>query len=460
MLFSSLTFLLGFLPLSLVIYNLNKNITYKNIVLFILSLGFYAWGEPKTLLLILIVILMNYYLGIKIEDNKTSKNILILGIILNGSLLFFFKYFNFFVNKILMLNKDLSSIILPLGISFYIFKLISYLSDIYTGKTKAERNMLNFANFVLMFPQFIAGPLVRYETIKDALANRETNIDDIAIGLRRFIFGLGKKIIIANQLAIISDKIFKSVPLNEMSTSLAWIGALVYTLQIYFDFSGYSDLAIGLGRMFGFKFLENFNYPYMASSVSDFWKRWHISLSSFFKDYIYIPLGGSRVSLARWILNIFVVWSFTGLWHGASWNFIFWGLYFGIMLVLEKFVLNKLLKNLVVIHRIITLLIIVIGWVLFNSSSASQIVSILSNMFILNGDFNLRLLNNLGILYLWPYVLFGFIGCTNLVKNTIEKIQTNKFGCIIIDTYLLVVLGISLVFLVNSSYNPFIYFKF
>ena len=246
MLFSSLTFLLGFLPLSLVIYNLNKNITYKNIVLFILSLGFYAWGEPKTLLLILIVILMNYYLGIKIEDNKTSKNILILGIILNGSLLFFFKYFNFFVNKILMLNKDLSSIILPLGISFYIFKLISYLSDIYTGKTKAERNMLNFANFVLMFPQFIAGPLVRYETIKDALANRETNIDDIAIGLRRFIFGLGKKIIIANQLAIISDKIFKSVPLNEMSTSLAWIGALVYTLQIYFDLFAllYCKLAI------------------------------------------------------------------------------------------------------------------------------------------------------------------------------------------------------------------------
>ena len=323
MLFSSLSFLLGFLPVSLILYFISKNRLYRNIILFVLSVSFYAWGEPKTLWLIIIVILFNYFIGIKIEE-KNNKSYLLIGITFNASLLFFFKYFNFFIVDLLHIRQEYLNIILPLGISFYTFKNISYLADIYNKKTKAEKNLLNFSNFVLMFPQFIAGPIVRYETIKEELVDRNENLQSFSDGLRRFIIGLGKKIIIANNLAIISDKIFYEVSLNELTTLLAWVGAISYTLQIYYDFSGYSDLAIGIAKMFGFNFEENFNYPYIAKTVQEFWRRWHISLSFWFRDYIYIPLGGSRVNTIRWIFNLFVVWALTGLWPGASFTFILW----------------------------------------------------------------------------------------------------------------------------------------
>ncbi len=458
MLFSSLSFLLGFLPVSVILYFVIKNRFYRNIILFILSVSFYAWGDPKTLWLILLVILFNYYLGVLIEE-KENKSYLLLGIIFNTALLFFYKYFNFFVIDLLSIRKEYFNIILPLGISFYTFKNISYLVDVYNKKVKAERNILNFGNFVLMFPQFIAGPIVRYETIKEQLINRNESIESFSNGLRRFVIGLGKKIIIANSLAIISDKIFKEVALNDLTTLLVWVGAISYTLQIYYDFSGYSDLAIGLGKMFGFDFEENFNYPYISKTVQDFWRRWHISLSFWFRDYIYIPLGGSRVSTVRWIINLLVVWSLTGLWHGANYTFILWGLYYGIILLIEKFILRKLLKNIPLLHQLITILVFIIGWVIFNSSSVTQVLYFIKNMFIPNGSFSLNALNNLGILYLWPYILIAIIGCGPYINKLMEKLNKSKFG-ILVDGYLFAVLVICLVLLVNSSYVTFLYFKF
>lgn len=459
MLFSSLSFLLGFLPVSLILYFISKNRLYRNIILFVLSVSFYAWGEPKTLWLIIIVILFNYFIGIKIEE-KNNKSYLLIGIIFNASLLFFFKYFNFFLVDLLQIRQEYLNIILPLGISFYTFKNISYLADIYNKKTKAEKNLLNFSNFVLMFPQFIAGPIVRYETIKNELVDRNENLQSFSNGLRRFIIGLGKKIIIANNLAIISDKIFYEVSLNELTTLLAWVGAISYTLQIYYDFSGYSDLAIGIAKMFGFNFEENFNYPYIAKTVQEFWRRWHISLSFWFRDYIYIPLGGSRVSTIRWIFNLFVVWALTGLWHGASFTFILWGLYFGIILLIEKFILKKLLKDIPIVHQILTILIFIIGWIIFNSNSIAQVLAFIKNMFIINGSFSLNALNNLGILYLWPYILIGLIGCTPIIANLLNKLNKKPVTGLMVDAYLFSILIISLILMVNSSYVTFIYFKF
>ena len=460
MLFSSLTFLFAFLPITLILYHIKNNRNYRNIILLIVSLIFYSWGEPKTIIIMIFAIIFNYFIAIKMEDSKNSKPYLIYSLIFNIGILFFFKYFNFFVEDVLMVKNFPLKIMLPIGISFYTFQIMSYVIDVYRGVVKAQRNILYLGCYVSMFPQLIAGPIVRYETIAKELIEREESIQQFAQGLRRFIIGLAKKIIIANQMAIISDKIFLELGNDEITTLLAWSATLAFTLQIYFDFSGYSDMAIGLGHMFGFKFLENFNYPYIAKTVTDFWRRWHISLSSWFKDYVYIPLGGSRVTQTRWIFNIAVVWALTGLWHGASYNFIIWGIYYGIILVLEKIFLNKVLKNVPIIQRLLTLLIILISWVIFNSTSISQIFVFLKNMFVINGSFNLNVLNNLGLLYLWPYAVFGIIGSGPFVKSIILKLQKTKIGRILVDIYLIILLIICLIFLINSSYNPFIYFRF
>ena len=461
MLFSSLTFLLAFLPLVLVLYYINNNRVYRNIILLISSLIFYSWGEPRTIIIMIITIIVNYVMAIMIEEKEKYRKLLfIVTCIFNIGILFFFKYFNFFVNDVLMLKNVTLNIILPIGISFYTFQILSYVIDVYKKEVVAQRSIINLGAYVTMFPQLIAGPIVRYQTIAKELTERKEHVDDIAEGLRRFIIGLGKKIIIANQMAIIADKVYLSIPLHDLNTMFAWIGTIAFALQIYYDFSGYSDMAIGLGKMFGFHFVENFNYPYIATSITDFWRRWHISLSSWFRDYVYIPLGGSRCSKARWMLNIMIVWSLTGLWHGASYNFILWGLYYGVLLMMEKLFFKKYLDKLRGINYIITMLIVLVGWVFFNSSSVDQIIYMIRNLFGFNGSFSLILLNNQGILYLLPYMLIAIIGMGPWINQLFIKIRNNTIGFTIYDIYLVIILVICLIFLINNSYNPFIYFRF
>ena len=461
MLFSSLTFLLAFFPLVLVLYYVNNNRVYRNIILLISSLIFYSWGEPRTIIIMIITIIVNYVMAIMIEENEKYRKLLfIVTCIFNIGILFFFKYFNFFVNDVLMLKNVTLNIILPIGISFYTFQILSYVIDVYKKEVVAQRSIINLGAYVTMFPQLIAGPIVRYQTIAKELTERKEHVDDIAEGLRRFIIGLGKKIIIANQMAIIADKVYLSIPLHDLNTMFAWIGTIAFALQIYYDFSGYSDMAIGLGKMFGFHFVENFNYPYIATSITDFWRRWHISLSSWFRDYVYIPLGGSRCSKARWMLNIMIVWSLTGLWHGASYNFILWGLYYGVLLMMEKLLFKKYLDKLKGINYIITMLIVLVGWVFFNSSSVDQIIYMIRNLFGFNGSFSLILLNNQGILYLLPYMLIAIIGMGPWINQLFIKIRNNTIGFTIYDIYLVVILVVCLIFLINNSYNPFIYFRF
>ena len=461
MLFSSLTFLLAFLPLVLVLYYINNNRVYRNIILLISSLIFYSWGEPRTIIIMIITIIVNYVMAIMIEEKEKYRKLLfIVTCIFNIGILFFFKYFNFFVNDVLLLKNVTLNIILPIGISFYTFQILSYVIDVYKKEVVAQRSIINLGAYVTMFPQLIAGPIVRYQTIAKELTERKEHVDDIAEGLRRFIIGLGKKIIIANQMAIIADKVYLSIPLHDLNTMFAWIGTIAFALQIYYDFSGYSDMAIGLGKMFGFHFVENFNYPYIATSITDFWRRWHISLSSWFRDYVYIPLGGSRCSKARWMLNIMIVWSLTGLWHGASYNFILWGLYYGVLLMMEKLLFKKYLDKLKGINYIITMLIVLVGWVFFNSSSVDQIIYMIRNLFGFNGSFSLILLNNQGILYLLPYMLIAIIGMGPWINQLFIKIRNNTIGFTIYDIYLVVILVVCLIFLINNSYNPFIYFRF
>ena len=461
MLFSSLTFLLAFLPLVLVLYYINNNRVYRNIILLISSLIFYSWGEPRTIIIMIITIIVNYVMAIMIEEKEKYRKLLfIVTCIFNIGILFFFKYFNFFVNDVLMLKNVTLNIILPIGISFYTFQILSYVIDVYKKEVVAQRSIINLGAYVTMFPQLIAGPIVRYQTIAKELTERKEHVDDIAEGLRRFIIGLGKKIIIANQMAIIADKVYLSIPLHDLNTMFAWIGTIAFALQIYYDFSGYSDMAIGLGKMFGFHFVENFNYPYIATSITDFWRRWHISLSSWFRDYVYIPLGGSRCSKGRWMLNIMIVWSLTGLWHGASYNFILWGLYYGVLLMMEKLLFKKYLDKLKGINYIITMLIVLVGWVFFNSSSVDQIIYMIRNLFGFNGSFSLILLNNQGILYLLPYMLIAIIGMGPWINQLFIKIRNNTIGFTIYDIYLVVILVVCLIFLINNSYNPFIYFRF
>ena len=461
MLFSSLTFLLAFFPLVLVLYYVNNNRVYRNIILLISSLIFYSWGEPRTIIIMIITIIVNYVMAIMIEENEKYRKLLfIVTCIFNIGILFFFKYFNFFVNDVLMLKNVTLNIILPIGISFYTFQILSYVIDVYKKEVVAQRSIINLGAYVTMFPQLIAGPIVRYQTIAKELTERKEHVDDITEGLRRFIIGLGKKIIIANQMAIIADTVYITIPLHDLNTMFAWIGTIAFALQIYYDFSGYSDMAIGLGKMFGFHFVENFNYPYIATSITDFWRRWHISLSSWFRDYVYIPLGGSRCSKARWMLNIMIVWSLTGLWHGASYNFILWGLYYGVLLMMEKLFFKKYLDKLRGINYIITMLIVLVGWVFFNSSSVDQIIYMIRNLFGFNGSFSLILLNNQGILYLLPYMLIAIIGMGPWINQLFIKIRNNTIGFTIYDIYLVVILVVCLIFLINNSYNPFIYFRF
>ena len=452
MVFSSIIFMFLFLPLFLLCYFTFKNIKVRNFVLVIFSLAFYAWGEPYYIFLMLFMILANYFLTLKMEKNN-SKFIFILLIIINLLSLFSFKYANFFIdniNNIFNLSIKSLNLSLPIGISFYTFQTLSYVIDVKRGKCKAQKNLLNLACYISAFPQLIAGPIVRYIDIEKELNERKTTFDDFTVGVRRFIIGLGKKLIIANNVAFICDVILDS-GIPEAGFIGVLIATIAYTLQIYFDFSGYSDMAIGLGRICGFKYNENFASPYTAYSVTDFWRRWHISLSSFFKDYVYIPLGGNRVKTIKVIRNILIVWALTGLWHGDSWNFVIWGLYYGIILMLEKFVFKNADKNTWYNH-IKTLIIISFGWLIFRQTNFNDLIASCKALFGGYGFGSINYLKYLGIFEL-RYILA-------LIAGIIFSFDIKMKDSVLKDSLLLILFITSIIFIVVNSYNPFIYFRF
>lgn len=456
MVFSSLIFLFMFLPIFLFCYFIPKKRITRNIVLLIFSIAFYTYGEPVYILLMISSIIVNYTIT-KVMMKKDSKLLFILLIIFNLGLLALFKYTDFFIsniNNIFNLNIAYLKLSLPIGISFYTFQILTYVIDVYKKKVPVQNNIINLGCYISSFPQLIAGPIVRYETINEELDNRKENVKDFSYGLKRFIIGLAKKCIIANEVAYIADSIF-----TNSIASVGFFGILLaaisYTLQIYFDFSGYSDMAIGLGRMLGFHYKENFNYPYIATSITDFWRRWHISLSSFFRDYVYIPLGGNRCSKLKNIINILIVWFLTGLWHGASWNFIIWGLYYGIFLIIEKFVLKKYIDKLPnIIKHIYTLMIVMVGWIIFYFTDLVTLKEVFKSLIGLNGVGSITLLNHLQIFKIRTIIIFvlGLLFSTPIIKLEDDKISTYV---ILIITFI-----ISIVFILASSYNPFIYFRF
>ena len=463
MVFSSITFLFYFLPIVLIIYYLMPN-KYKNIVLLISSFIFYFYGEPKNIYIMILSILATYIFGIlidKYKKTKYSKIFLILSIFINIGLLIYFKYADFIIKNVnlWLSNKiDLIHVILPIGISFYTFQLISYIVDVYRGEAKVQKNIIKLATYISLFPQLIAGPIVRYTTIENQLENREYNMKNFSIGVRRFIIGLGKKVMIANVMGNLINIFLVS---DEKSVLFYWLYAIALMIQIYFDFSGYSDMAIGLGKMLGFDFPENFNYPYIATSITDFWRRWHISLSSWFRDYIYIPLGGNRVSKLKWIRNIIIVWMLTGLWHGAEWNFVIWGLYFGVLLIIEKVFLLKWLQKIPkVISRIYTLFIVMISFIIFNGEGISTILENIGGLFKF---VSIPLITNESMYYLKSYIIviiLGIIGATPICKNILTNGKLKKIVNILEPIYLLLIFIICTSYIVDGSFNPFLYFRF
>ena len=467
MLFSSVSFLYYFLPITLILYFVSKD-KYKNIILLLASLFFYFYGEPKYTVLMLISAFSAYIHGILIEkfrEKGYSKLFLVSGLVVSLGILIVFKYMDFIIKNINYIsnsNIKLLRLVLPIGISFYTFQGLSYIVDVYKKDAKVCRSFVDFATYVCLFPQLIAGPIVRYTTIEDELKNRTHSFDKFAYGVNRFVVGLAKKIILANNLGMIVDIMTKS---NEKSVLSYWMVAIFFSLQIYYDFSGYSDMAIGLGRMFGFDFLENFNYPFISKSIKEFWRRWHISLSSFFRDYVYIPLGGNRVSRGRWIFNLLIVWSLTGLWHGDSWNFILWGLYFAIHLIIENLFLQNILSKLpALIQHIYAKFFIIISFVIFNNENIKDLWSSLYNMFNFRG---LDLYNDFSTYYLKSYtvlLIVSVIGATPILKNIIQKINKNVTGQKVISTINpilnIVLLVVVTAYLIDGSFNPFLYFRF
>ena len=472
MLFSSLTFIFYFLPLCLLLYYIipRKFIKIRNAILLVFSLIFYAWGEPKYIVLMLLTVFISWFFGLLIEKykkKKTQKRVLfIVSIIAVIASLLYFKYTNFFIdniNGIFNTNIKLKSIVLPVGISFYTFQILSYLIDLYRGKIKVQKNFFNLSLYISFFPQLIAGPIVTYETIEDQLENRKETLDKAVQGAERFIIGLGKKVIIANNMALIADTIFNSTILGEYSRLVLILGVIAYTFQIYFDFSGYSDMAIGLGKIFGFDFLENFNYPYMAKSVTDFWRRWHISLTSFFREYIYIPLGGNRVPKLRWILNISIVWLLTGFWHGAAWTFIIWGIYYLVLLLSEKMIFSKIkIKIPTIIKMFLTFILVNIGWIIFRTNSLNDLGLILSHIVVKGDGVSLIsfLNNNSNVISSLPYLVPAIFFSFNIVLKLDEKFKDNIIYDILKKIVLIGIFVWCISILVSSLYNPFIYYRF
>ena len=466
MVFSSTTFLCVYLPLVLLGYYICPK-KGKNLFLLIVSLIFYAWGEPKYVLLMIFSIMINYAFGLLMDKHRANKKrlklMLTLSVVIDLGLLSVFKYTDFIItniNSIFGAGFDLLNIALPIGISFYTFQAMSYTIDVYRDDVRVQRNLIDFGMYITMFPQLIAGPIVRYADVQDQLAERSVTTEDFSEGIMRFVVGLGKKVLLANQMGAVWTDIYALG--CDVSALMAWTGAAAFTFQIYFDFSGYSDMAIGLGRMFGFKFPENFRYPYESVSITDFWRRWHITLSTWFKEYLYIPLGGNRRGLARQALNLLIVWSLTGFWHGAGWNFVMWGLYYFVILFVEKLFLLKALSKLPKFFRhVYALLLIVIGWVIFASDDVSILLPYLGSMFGANGA-----LGGMDVYTLLTKAVLMVICCiasTELPKRllgTMTGKMNEKAAFTVKSVLTLALLTLSFVFLIGDSYNPFLYFRF
>ncbi len=460
MVFSSLLFLFLFLPLVLICYYTLGN-RFRNIVLLIASLFFYAWGEPKYVYLMVFSIIINYLFGVKVDTaSKGNRKLwLSISVIFNLGLLVIFKYADFLFG--------IKGIKLPLGISFFTFQTMSYVIDVYRNDAKVQKNVLDLALYISLFPQLVAGPIVRYQTVDEQINNRDHSLEKFADGVNRFVLGLSKKVLLANQLALVADEVF-ATNIANLSVLESWIGIICYALQIYFDFSGYSDMAIGLGKMFGFDFLENFNYPYVSQTVSEFWRRWHISLGSWFRDYVYIPLGGNRVSRLKLFRNLFVVWFLTGLWHGAAWAFIVWGLYYGFFIAIERAFLEKLLYRLPKVFRhVYLLLIVIIGWVFFRSNEIGQALEFIKVMMGLGSN---QIINNSLRIFIndyWYIIVLSIVFSTPIVnkaKNLVSKVNKIILESSIVyalhSLVLVVCMLMVVVLLSSSSYNPFLYFRF
>lgn len=457
-----------FLPCVFLLCCLVPWITCKNIILLVFSLLFYSWGEPKILALMVLVVLAAYLGGLIIHrfdlsgQNRLKKVSFIITVVLICANLFIFKYLDFSIeniNAIFRCDIQPSGILLPIGISFYTFQILSYVIDLYRGEVAVQKNFFWLLLYVSFFPQLIAGPIVRYQTVEAEIHCRQVSLDEVSLGLRRFIVGLGKKLILANTLGSIAEAVY-SGDTAIFGTAAYWVAAWAYTLQIYYDFSGYSDMAIGLGRMFGFHFLENFDYPYISRSVTEFWRRWHISLSTWFRDYIYIPLGGNRVSRKRWVFNIFAVWALTGLWHGAQWNFVLWGLYYALLLMIEKLLLKQVLEKLPgAVRWIYTMFAVVIGWVIFNLVDTAQLIGALHTMFILRPtewsvllQEHTRLLMSLVIIPVATICMFPLEKKLSLGKGlAVGMVSYAAHGILLV---------VCIAIMISSSYNPFIYFRF
>lgn len=464
MVFSSLVFMFAYLPITLLAYYLVPR-QGRNIFLFIVNLIFYGWGEPKLVLLMVFNIFFNYTGGWLVDkyraDAKKKKLFLILTCVLDIGILAVFKYTGMItetLNMLPFLNIPELQISLPIGISFYTFQTMSYVIDVYRDDAPVSKNFINFGTYVALFPQLIAGPIVRYRDVAEQLVNRRETLEMFTRGVKLFMVGLAKKVIIANTMGTLTTNIFATT--DENGVVGTWVGMIAYTFQIYFDFSGYSDMACGLGNMMGFEFLKNFNYPYIAKSITDFWRRWHISLSTWFKEYVYIPLGGNRKGVKRQILNLLIVWGLTGLWHGAAYNFVLWGLYYGLLLILEKFVLKKFLDRLPsFVQHIYTLFIIIIGWGLFYFTDVGQLGEFMVDLFNFgngicgNQAFNL-IMSNL------PMLIIAAVASTPLATMLYTRFEHRRFMWIPETLYCIGVLAVSTASLVNQSYNPFLYFRF
>lgn len=469
MLFPSEVFLFVFLPVVLGVYYLflRKTKHLKNIFLLVASLFFYAWGEPRYVWLMVGVILFNWFLGIlvdKTRDQKVPVRILLTVMVLtNVGILGWYKYSEFVmlqVNRFLHTEFPVPEVALPIGISFFTFQAMSYVIDVYRGHGRVQKNPLQVGLYISLFPQLIAGPIVRYETIADQIENRVENLADFNAGVTRFCIGLGKKVLIANNMALIADHAFGLIINNEFQASvgMAWLGAIGYTLQIFFDFSGYSDMAIGLGQMFGFHFEENFKYPYISSTVSEFWRRWHISLQTWFRDYVYFPLGGSRVSKPRLVFNLFVVWALTGIWHGANWPFLAWGLFYFVLLTFEK--LSGLSKKNYWWGHIYTMIFVIIGWVIFRSTGMGAAILYIKAMFGIGAKGFMDKAVWAYIAQNWIWFVFALIGCAPIMPRIDNKLGKYKAWNIVYAVGIVVIFVVSVSFICNNAYNPFIYFNF
>lgn len=473
MVFSSLTFLSIFLPITLCIYFLSPR-KIRNIVLLVASLIFYGWGEPVYILLMIFSSIVDYSHGLLIErfrdNDKRARLVVLSSVVINLGLLSFFKYSDFLIeniNYIFDTRFVLLDLPLPIGISFYTFQTMSYTIDVYRGEAPVQRSPIALATYVTLFPQLIAGPIVRYQTVAEQINNRKETIDRFALGIKRFIIGLGKKVLLANNIGLLWSQV-QGINIDDLTIFTAWLGMIAFGFQIYFDFSGYSDMAIGLGKMFGFDFLENFNYPYISQSITEFWRRWHMSLGTWFKDYVYIPLGGSKVSKLKTYRNVFIIWFLTGLWHGASWNFVIWGLYFGLIIAIEKAGLLKILENLWrPIRHCYVILLLLISWVLFVFDDFGMGLSYLKVMFGLN---NAGFFDTQFLFYIYNYgvvLILLVIASTPFIKdkhktlkNSLNERHESLYENLIMPLIYLGILFFSTAYLVDATYNPFLYFRF